>query len=323
MSVSVVICAYSLDRWDELSEAVRSCAAQTSPPEKIIVVIDHNDELARRARHELHGAVVLSNQLSPGLSGARNTGVGAATSDIVAFLDDDASAEPDWLERLSAPLRDPEVAGAGGWILPEFESSPPAWFPESFSWVIGCSYPDLPPTGAPLRNPIGTNMAMRRLVFTRVGGFSAGLGRIGKVPLGCEETELSIRYTARHPGDRFVMVREAVVHHRVPAWRLSWHYFWTRCWAEGISKAAVSALVGSAPGLAAERHYVLQSLPRAVVRTLRSLPRRPWTAVAQVVAIVVGTACAAAGLVRGRVAMRSNPARLRETEVQVPDLGGT
>jgi GT2 family glycosyltransferase len=315
LSISVVICAYDLERWKELAAAVQSCRRQTLVPDQVIVVVDHNEELHQKALLEFDEVVVLANRSGKGLSGARNTGVGSATGEVIAFLDDDACAEADWLEHLTTPLGDPSIAGVGGWIVPEWDTAPPAWFPEAFYWVIGCSFSDLPPTNARLRNPFGANMAIRRRVFTQVGGFSSGLGRIGKVPLGCEETELCIRYTASYPDERFVMVREAVVHHRVPASRLTWHYFWTRCWAEGISKAAVTSLVGSASGLARERGYALRTLPRAVMRSMRMLPRHPRSALAQILAVVAGTSCAAAGLVWGRLALRRHPISPPDTQI--------
>jgi GT2 family glycosyltransferase len=300
-----------MDRWPELVSAVRSCAEQTRLPDEVVVVIDHNEELFRRAQAEFESAVVVANRGTQGLSGARNTGVNVATSETIAFIDDDAVADPGWLASLIAPLHDETVVGSGGWISPRWDT-PPSWFPDEFRWVIGCSYPGLPASNSRVRNPIGANMAMRRHVFARVGGFSSGLGRVGRTPLGCEETELCIRYTARYPDERFVMAREAVVHHLVPAYRLTWRYFLARCWAEGISKAAVSSLVGSASGLAAERHYMVRSLPRAVVRSLRLLPRHPGSAVGQIAAVVAGTACAVAGWLRGRWSVRRHPIGLAD-----------
>jgi glycosyltransferase involved in cell wall biosynthesis len=320
-SISVVICAYDLERWKDLTEAVQSCQRQTLAPDQVIVVVDHNEELHQKALLQLDGALVLANRFANGLSGARHTGVGCATGEVIAFLDDDARAEASWLEHLTAPLSDQSIAGVGGWITPRWDSPPPGWFPDAFYWVIGCSYPDLPPTNAQLRNPFGANMAMRRRVFTQVGGFLSGLGRIGKVPLGCEETEISVRYTNSSPDERFVMVREAIVHHRVPASRLTWHYCWTRCWAEGISKAVVTSLVGSATGLASERGYALRTLPRAVIRSLRRLPDQPGSALGQVAAIVAGTSCAAAGLVWGRLSLRRHPIGLAHTRIGDADLG--
>ncbi len=307
MKVSVVVCAYTMERWDALSAAVRSCLDQTRAADEVILVIDHNDVLLARARRDLPDVRVVANQSTKGLSGARNSGVTLASGDVVAFLDDDAYAAKDWLEELTAPFADARVAGVGGWIVPHWETSRPAWFPETFYWILGCSYQGLPQSDAVIRNPIGASMALRRRVFTSVGGFTSGLGRVGVTPLGCEETEICIRYGARFPDDRFVLRREAVVSHRVPASRLTWHYFWTRCWAEGLSKAAVASLVGANRGLAAERRHVLRSVPRELGQNVRMLPRHPVTAIARSGLAAVGTAVAAAGFVRGRWLLRRSP----------------
>ena len=320
LTVSVVICSYNSDRWPQLKAAVRSCAEQTPPPDQVVVVIDHNEPLLRRAMVELDGSVVVANRFSRGLSGARNTGVAISVSDVVAFLDDDAYADARWLASLVAPMAEPSVAGVGGWVIPHWEMARPAWFPEAFYWVLGCSYAGLPATDGRLRNPIGANMAIRRRVFRTVGGFASGLGRIGKVPLGCEETELCIRYTEHFPDQEFVLAHKAIVHHRVPAWRLTWRYFWRRCWAEGISKAAVSALVGPVSGLAAERNYLTRSLPRAFMQSLRSLPRHPRSASTRAALMVAGTLCAAAGLLWGKVALGVNPIDALGNDLDLVDL---
>ena len=118
MKVSVVICAYTLDRWHALGASVQSCFDQTEPPIEIIVVIDYNDELFHRATAAFGTAIVVKNVSTKGLSGARNCGVAASSSEVVAFLDDDALADPTWLEELTKPLVDPLVCGTGGWVVP-------------------------------------------------------------------------------------------------------------------------------------------------------------------------------------------------------------
>ena len=94
--LSVIICAYTLDRWDQLVEAVLSVHAQTTPAHEVLVVIDHNDELLDlgRAVAHRHRHRVVPNSQRRGLAGARNTGVEAAWGDVVVFLDDDARADP-------------------------------------------------------------------------------------------------------------------------------------------------------------------------------------------------------------------------------------
>lgn len=317
MRLSVIVCAYTLDRWSSLVEAVASCTTQTLLPDEIIVVVDYNEELLERAMKEFSGVEVIANDMTKGLSGARNSGVNAATGDILVFLDDDAYGDAQWLEALVRPFDDPLVAGSGGWIVPHWDGPEPLWFPRTFLWVLGCSYDGLPASGSRIRNPIGASMALRRGLFTLVGGFSAGLGRIGTTPLGCEETELCIRYGVRRPDDRFVLVRDSVVHHRVPASRCTWRYFVRRCWAEGLSKAAVASLVGHDAGLAAERRHLVQALPRELMVTLRELPRDPGTAIRRGTSVIVGSLVALAGLLRGTQAVRSHPVSLKNVSLQV------
>ena len=114
VDASVVVCAYTEARWDELVAAVSSVQSQTVLPVEILLVIDHNDRLLQRARADLTGVVVLQNGNTNGLSGARNTGVKAARGSLIAFLDDDAVAAPDWLEVLARACDDPDVLGCGG-----------------------------------------------------------------------------------------------------------------------------------------------------------------------------------------------------------------
>ena len=294
LTTSVVICAYTENRWDDLCAAVASVRAQTVPVGDVVLVIDHNDALAERAS-ALDGVTVVPNRGERGLSGARNTGVEESDGELVLFLDDDAVAEPDWVERTAAAFADPDVVGAGGWVEPRWDSpGRPGWFPEPFLWVVGCSYQGLPATSADIRNPIGAAMAFRRRVF-EAGGFSTVVGRVGSRPVGCEETEFAIRVRQADPRARIVLVPEARVRHRVTADRRRWRYLVRRCWYEGRSKRAVTATVG-ADGLSSERGYVARVLPRAVAAGLWRTARtgRPDGALSAV-AVVVGLAATAAG----------------------------
>jgi hypothetical protein len=137
------------------------------------------------------------------------------------------------------PYADPSVIGTGGLIVPDWDGDSPSWFPEEFYWVVGCSYRGLPETSGSIRNPIGASMSFRRSVFDEVGPFSANIGRIAAVPLGCEETELAIRALRHYTGSKIVHAPDSVVHHRVGRERLSAGYFARRCFAEGISKSVV------------------------------------------------------------------------------------
>ena len=300
-SISVVICAYTEARWNELTAAVRSVEEQTNSARETIVVIDHNDLLLARARAAFTDAVVIENAERQGLSGARNSGVAIATGDVVAFLDDDATAERDWLAHLAAPYSDPDVLGVGGEILPAWQVGKPAFFPTEFYWVVGCTYTGLPDERAEIRNMIGANMSVRRDVLNETGGFSDVIGRVGTRPVGCEETELCIRAKRGRPQGRFIYEPAATVHHLVPKARSGWRYFLNRCWAEGLSKAVVSRLAGAQDGLSSERAHVLRTLPRGVWHGLVDARHGDRSGLARAAAIVVGLAVTTGGYVFGMV----------------------
>jgi glycosyltransferase involved in cell wall biosynthesis len=180
--VSVIICAYTMERLKDIHEAVESVLAQTLKPYEVIIAVDHNKQLydtlaetyrdsveIRKNSANLNQSPVPSpqsptpNPQSPipllpvlnegahGLSETRNVGIGAASGDIVAFIDDDAIAEPDWLENLIRPFQPPipnpqsPVVAVGGRAIPIWPSGRrPLWFPEELDWIVGCTYKGLP-----------------------------------------------------------------------------------------------------------------------------------------------------------------------------------
>jgi GT2 family glycosyltransferase len=312
-TVSVVVCTYTHDRWSELCDALASLERQGRPPAEVIVVTDHNRSLFERVRAAWPLVTVIENGGPRGLSGARNTGVAAASGDIVAFIDDDAIAESDWLERLVDPYASEDVIGVGGSVQPHWVDEPPQALPEEFYWVVGCSYRGLPETRAAVRNFIGANMSYRRAIFEAVGGFRTSLGRVGGVPLGCEETEFGVRAKATCPDSTLVYEPEARVRHQVPAARTTWSYFRARCYSEGLSKAEVVRLAGASAGLQSERNYTFRTLPGALARELAALGRGERAAALNAAALAVGVAWTGAGYVVGRTRIRLNTTSGRTT----------
>ena len=301
LSISVVICAYTEARWDELVASVKSVQQQTIPPLEIIIVIDHNPALLERVRARIPGAVVVANTEPRGLAGARNSGVAAARGEVIAFLDEDSTAAPDWLARISAGYAG-QVIGVGGAIVPVWLAGRPRWFPTEFDWVVGCTFLGMPETSSRVRNLIGCNMSFQRQTFDQVGGFTSGIGRVGTRPVGCEETEFCIRTRQHSPKSELLFDAQARVYHQVPPSRATLTYFCSRCYAEGLSKALVSRLVGAQDGLASERTYTMQVLPRGVVRGLAdTLLRRDPFGLARAGAIVAGLALTTAGFLIGTV----------------------
>ena len=295
-AVSVVICAYTEERWDTLAGAARAAAGGTLAPREVIVVCDHAPALEARVRAELPFVAAVPNDGPRGLSGARNAGLETSSGDIVAFLDDDALPAPDWLERLVAAYADPRVVGVGGAAEPVFPAERPAFLAPEFDWVVGCTYRGLPETAHPVRNLIGANMSFRRDALVRAGGFVPGIGRVGTRPVGCEETELCIRLTQRDPEAVLLYDPAVAVRHVVTAERTTLRYYARRCWAEGRSKALVAARVGRQDALASERRHALRTLPRALRAALR---RADAAGAARALAIVTGLAITTAGYLAG------------------------
>ncbi|MEU1621532.1 glycosyltransferase family 2 protein [Streptomyces sp. NPDC005722] len=308
LRVSVVVCAYTEDRWGDILAAVASVHAQRLPAHEVLLVVDHNPVLlARLTGHYEDTAVrVLANAGPRGLSSGRNTGIAASRGEVVAFLDDDAVAERDWLHWFADAYRDPAVMGVGGRTRPVWASGRrPRWFPEEFDWVVGASYRGQPAGRARVRNVLGGNASFRRIAFDIAGGFATGIGRDGdRRPLGCEETEFCIRLTQAKPGSLLLIDDRAVIWHRVPAARERFGYFRTRCYAEGLSKALVTRSVGTDAGLATERRYATRVLPAGAARGLRDALRGRPGGAGRAGAIVAGVATTAAGYAVARFRTR-------------------
>jgi Glycosyl transferase family 2 len=301
LGVTVVVCAHTEQRWEQIRAAVESVLVQRPAAAQVLLVVDHNGELAARARRELAGVTVLESDGKPGLSGARNAGLRAATQPITAFLDDDAAARSGWLASLIAPYRSPDVVATGGSVQPRWPGLRPRWLPPAFDWVVGCSYAGLPEWPSVVRNPIGANMSMRTRLALEVGGFDVGVGRVGNRPAGCEETELAIRLVASRPGSAIFYVPAAAVDHHVGPDRVTFRYFLRRCWHEGLSKATVVRLVGASAGLERERRHAAVIIPRSILRDMRCLVCGDLSAPMRMALTIGGLVSTAAGYLAGRL----------------------
>ncbi|HEX6601855.1 MAG TPA: glycosyltransferase [Solirubrobacterales bacterium] len=313
-AISVLICAFTLERIDRIAAAIESLRAQTVAPHEILLVIDHSPELEAECKRRWPDLQVMPNSEQQGLSGARNTGVAASSGEVVAFLDDDAVAAPDWIERLGAAYADPSVLGAGGAIHPDWEEKRPRWFPAEFEWVIGCTHSGMPQQPEAVRNLVGANMSFRREALVEAGGFRHELGRIGKIPAGCEETDLCIRIGHRHPEGTILYDPAASVSHYVPPARGQLSYYSSRCRGEGRSKAILSALVGSDSGLEAERAYVRRTLPLGFLRGLGQTLRGDLGGAERAFAIVYGLANTTYGYLAAQLQARKIARRRQQLE---------
>ncbi|WP_292072479.1 glycosyltransferase family 2 protein [Mesorhizobium sp.] len=296
-TISVIICAYSEDRWELLLRSVASVQEQTLQPCEIVVSVDQ-PLFHRCAAYWADFAAstppirVIQNKYDGHLGAARNTAAETAAGEILAFLDDDAAADNDWLEILIEPYRDKRIGAVGGRPIPVFETSRPAWFPVQFDWVFGCAYDGLPTSRGPLAHLIGANMSVRRTLLEQVGGFHSD-----------HHDDMDMCHRVAHLRGREAVIYEpaATVRHFVPASRPTWRYFWRRCFFVNKGKVEAFSQMGDAATLSSEARFVWYALTKGVPREILQAAKGDAHALARSAAIAVGVGLAAAGHVAGRI----------------------
>jgi glycosyltransferase involved in cell wall biosynthesis len=236
MRITVILCTYN--RCQSLARALESAAALELPPqaEWEVLVVDNNSKDETRSLiqgfcERYPGKFRYLSEPQPGKSHALNAGIRAARGDVLAFMDDDVKVDPEWLRNLTATLEDGRFAGSGGRILPEWTCPPPPWLPVQERYGLApLAMFDLGPEAADLEEPpFGTNMAFRRDVFEKYGGFRTDLGPRPGSEIRNEDTEFGRRLLAA--GERLRYEPSAVVHHSVPDNRLRQQYF-LKWWAD-------------------------------------------------------------------------------------------
>jgi len=230
MDISVILCTYN--RCESLRTALASVARSTLP-ESVdweVLVVDNNssDQTSTVVREfsDKHPARFrYLFEPKPGKSHALNSALQTTSSAVVAFMDDDVVVEPAWLANLTSGLKDPAYAGAGGKILPQWMAPPPLWLPTTERYGLApLAMFDLGAESGPLNEaPFGTNMAFRRNVFERYGGFRTDLGPRPGSEIRNEDTEFGRRVL--EAGERLRYEPSAVVYHEVSKARLNQIYF--------------------------------------------------------------------------------------------------
>ncbi|HEY5438339.1 MAG TPA: glycosyltransferase family 2 protein, partial [Acidimicrobiales bacterium] len=299
-TISVIICAFTLDRWLLLTESLQSVVSQELPPSEVFLCIDHNPEMFDRCVKEFSAIdqsvpwslTILQNRFDTRLGGTRTTAAEVATGDILVFLDDDAAATPSWLRTLTSHYADPNIVAVGGAPIARYESERPRWLPFECNWVFGCAYRGLPERVAPIDHMIGANMSVRREVLMSWGGFQSD---------NHDDMDLSHRAIHAHGADAVIFDPSAIVHHFVPKGRLTWTYFWRRCFFVNRGKVDAFRGLGEASNLKAEIRFGIRSLTRGVVVEGRALIGGDLYAPVRYAALVAALALGGAGALMGRL----------------------
>jgi GT2 family glycosyltransferase len=298
--VSVIVCAFTLDRWALLTKSLRSLTAQDLVPFEVILCIDHNPEMYERCVSEFREIFseyqiafqIIQNKFDTRLGGARTSAAEIATGDVLAFLDDDAAASPSWLHRLTRAYEDPKVVAVGGAPIASYETTRPRWIPQECNWIFGCAYRGLPEKRGPVDHMIGANMSVRREVLLSWGGFQSD---------NHDDMDLSHRAIHGYGTAAVLFEPDAIVHHFVPASRLTWSYFWHRCFFVNMGKVKAFRNLDEASNLSAELRFVRRSLSRALVTEGKELLQGDLYAPVRYAALVSAIALGGAGSLVGHL----------------------
>jgi glucosyl-dolichyl phosphate glucuronosyltransferase len=229
--ITIILCTYN--RCESLAKALESVANSELPEtlEWEVLVVDNNspDGTAKvvedfRSRYPNRFRYLFEGQ--QGKSYALNSGIRNAQGDLLVFMDDDVTVEPTWLRNLTAPLfNNGDYAGSGGRILPERSFLPPSWMPLHERYGLApLAVFDLGPENSELcEPPFGTNMAFRKKIFEKYGGFRTDLGPQPGSEIRNEDTEFGRRLLTA--GERLRYEASAVVYHSVPQHRVRKKYF--------------------------------------------------------------------------------------------------
>ncbi|WP_440764031.1 glucosyl-dolichyl phosphate glucuronosyltransferase [Natronorubrum sp. DTA7] len=300
MKVSVVVCTYAIDRYDVFSECVDSVLAQTYDPLEVVIVVDGNDDVFERVRTDYgdrDNVNVHCNDANHGISYSRTRGAELASGEVVAFIDDDAVAEDDWVAELARVYEERDAIAVGGHVAPDWVTEKPDFFPAEFYWLVGCDERGMGEHMAELRNTYGSNISFRRDVFLSVGGYDENTGRHGDRHIQAHEAPVCIRMANKY-GRGVVYNTEAVVHHKLFDYRGDFRWLVFRSFWQGYSKRIMDLLLPEASG--DKNEYLKQLLLEFVPGRVSDLVRRPSSAKAkQLATIFIFTAAVGFGYLYG------------------------
>jgi glycosyltransferase involved in cell wall biosynthesis len=269
-----------------LPEALDSLVHQTLPPERYEIIVIDNDStdgteaLVKQYIARNPNLIRLVPESNPGLCFARNKGIRSARAPIIAFIDDDARAAPQWLSELLQAFENPAVGAAGGPIENEWTCERPPWWESGLDGTMGrldlgakpryFKYP---------RTPIGSNMAVRRSAFEAVGLFRERMGYRHNSRQLLAGAEVELLYRISNAGYRIYYAPGALIKHLVIARKLNRDYLRRQAEGHGRSAFHLALLNGKRSyrgfGLAPYRISIL--ILKAVVKNpFRLRGRRQW-----------------------------------------------
>lgn len=301
LHVSVVITAFAEDRYIDVNEAIESVLLGSYRYRDVTVVVDGNYALYDRlnARWDVDDVTILLNGEILGAAASRNAAVETVNGDIVAFMDDDAVADPDWLQELVGPYEMDDAVAVGGRMAPLWIAGKPDYLPAEFYWLVGVTYRGFPDERTEVRNTFASNLSFDLETFETLGGFNTNIGPTGESLLQSAETELCARLN-EVTGRGVIYNPDAVVSHKIYKHRTSPWFLLRRAFWQGVSKRGMQKF--SDVEFSSESsflHLILKlSIPERLVGSIHGPHRENLF---QLVFIIVATTAVGIGYVWGFV----------------------
>lgn len=288
MLVSVIICTYDINRFSDFMDAINSLLNQNYNDIEIIVVVDGDDNLYDKILNcpsLIAGNVdVLLNEKNLGLSESRNRGIETASGDVIAFFDDDAVANEDWMKELVRMYEEYDAIAAGGKLIPMWVDRKMDFLPEEYYWLIGATHRGFPEGITEVRNTFGSNISFRAEVLDALGGFRSEMGIRGSGALQGEETEICVRMKERF-GKGVMYNPDAVVNHKIFTERTKITFLMRRAFWQGYSKRMMKEMGYS---MSVESDF-LKNLFDGIYGRIRDIPKLKLIPVMQIFLLILLT----------------------------------
>ncbi|WP_336135325.1 glucosyl-dolichyl phosphate glucuronosyltransferase [Natronomonas amylolytica] len=304
MRVSVVLCTYSHDRYGDFQDAAESILSQTYDDIELVIVVDGKTTVYERVLDDYgdkNRTQISCNDENLGLLESRNRGAEIADGNIVAFIDDDAIADQDWVKELVKGYEERNAVAVGGKMTAEWVAGKPEFLPEEFYWLVGVTHRGFADGPGYVRNTFGSNISFRRDIFLELGGFDIDIGgRKGDKNLQGGETELCARLAVEYD-ERVWYTPDAKVAHKVFDYRTDPSWLLDRAFWQGYSKRAMEELLETNDGDEEDvflRRLAVEFFPGRLADLVRS-PSLPKAK--QLVMLLVFTAFVGSGYLYGLV----------------------
>ncbi len=297
MLVSIVICAYDIKRFSDLVDAINSLCMQTYPEIEIICIVDGTSDLyyliKQHKTDHFQNVKFFLNDKNVGLSESRNRGVSQSTGDIIAFFDDDAVADKNWVNELVKMYVDYDAIASGGKLVPMWVDGKANFIPEEFYWMLGATYKGFPDEITEVRNTFGSNISFKKEILNKFDGFKGEMGLKGSGFLQGEETEICERMRLIF-GKGVMYNPEAIVHHKVYSYRMKLKFLIRRAFWQGYSKRMMAEMGYSGD---VESSYLKNLLIEGIGGRIKNIGNMGLLAIVQIIFLFLFTFTVFAGYI--------------------------